>query len=302
MLEQRVKKTLEDIIDIAFADIPEEKRERYKWFKLRLVPKELKRRNGQYNLRTHIIEVNNASRGVSQLAKTCLHEVSHHIDWCNRRECGHGKPFYEIYAKLIYAALDMKIMKAEDMIDVHSADCEKVNKIVAQYTPRKIEYTKENKSIIKVMNGYSIKEDLKEHGYHWNNMEQVWELAVEEDEEEAEEGFLVEIGVADTNKNDGKPWYSIEDNSLYIDAYVLIEAKGDTYKNREALKACGLTYNTGKKSAWTLKVKASELEEKKNALIKYCYENNVQDIEFAVVGRKVKKQKAKTNIAAGEKS
>lgn len=291
MLEQRVKKTLEDIVDVAFAEVPEEKRQRYKWFKLRFMPKELKKSNGKYNQSTHVIEVNNASRGVTQLAKTCLHEVSHHIDWCNRRESGHGKPFYAIYEKLIYAALDMKILKPEDLIDEHSSDNQKVAAIVARYVPKKIKYIQKDEMLLRVMNAFSIKEDLKERGYRWNNMEQVWELSVSEEEVKEEEAFLVEIGVVDEEpENTQTPWYTLTDNNLYIDAYVLIEASGNTYERREALKACGFTYNTGKKSAWTMKVKASRLKEKMKALNEYKQKNDISDIEFATVSRKVKRK------------
>ena len=289
MLEHRVKKILRDIIDVAYADVPEEKREKYKWFKLHILPKELKKRNGSYNAKTHIIEVNNPSRGVSQLAKTCLHEVAHHIDWCKRRQLGHGKTFYAEYAKLIYATLDMKIMKKEDMTDEDSGDWKKVEKILEDYVPHHIDYVIENDTIVKVMNGYNVKDVLKEHGYRWNNLEQVWERYLEENEKDKEKEFLEAAGIKNENPEDKTtPWYEIRRNNLYIDAYVLMEAIGDTYEKREALKKHGFTFNTGKKNAWTCKVKASMLEKKKTEIKE---DKELEGIEIEMISRKTKKTK-----------
>ena len=294
MLDKRVKKILDDIIDVAYGDqgIPEQKFARFKWFKLRILPKEYKTMNGHYVTKEHLVEVFNAYRGVTQIAKTCIHEVAHHIVHCLygiQNVPMHGKEFYDVYAHLIYAALDMNIMEPEELIDLHSGDHKKVEKILEEYDPDPVEYQMEDPVLIKVMNGYKVKDILKEHGYRWNNMEQVWELLPEEDKTEDEVAFLKSNNISGDDPGDRiTPWYIVEDNGVKIDAYVLIEAKGDTYALREKLKSHGFTFNTPKKKAWTCKVKASEYNDK---IAEIKRDTDLQSLEIKRISRKIKKQK-----------
>lgn len=292
MLEQRVKKILDDIVDVAYGDygIPDQVFNRLKWFKLRILPKEYKSKNGHYVVNDHLIEVFNAYRGVTQIAKTCIHEVAHHIVHCFygiKNVPVHGKEFYDVYAHLIYAALDMNIMEPDDLIDLHSADHKKVAKILEEYDPDPVEYQMDDPVLIKVMNGYKVKDILKEHGYKWNNMEQVWELLPDEDKTDDEIAFLKANNITCDDPCDRMtPWYTVEDNGVKIDAYVLIEAKGDTYALRDKLKNHGFTFNTPKKKAWTCKVKASEYN---NKITEIKSDTDLQCLEIKRISRKIKK-------------
>ena len=298
LLDSRIKKILEDIIDVAYAgtDIPEDIKKRFKWFKLNILTKELARTNGDYNTHTHIVRVYNAHRGVCQMAKTCLHEVAHHIVWCLYKNDvkPHGEEFYDNYAMLIYAALDMKILTPDDFLNDNSKDNEKVAEILEDYDPMEVDYRMDNPTIIKVRNSYKVKDALKEHGYKWNNMEQTWEKFLEDETENDEKAFLAGIGVASVDPgNRLDPWYVIEGNNMYIDAYVLIEAVGDTYELREHLKRHGFTFNTNKKKAWTCKVKASEYEQKMLDIMRDEQIGSNSNIRFELISRKSKKRKKK---------
>ena len=136
MLHERLKKLMDDIIDVAFSsndDISDYTKKRFKWFKLYVLPKESKTSSGRYIIDTHTIEIYNSRLGGDHMAKCCLHELSHHIDWCLNGTTGHKDPFYAVYAKLIYASLDMGILQLSNFEDSWSSDSEKVQEIIKGY-------------------------------------------------------------------------------------------------------------------------------------------------------------------------
>ena len=94
-----VKQTLIKIIENAKFDC---ERENYKWFKLNFLNDDRKSFAGDYDMRTHIIRVfvpKTSAKTNANLICTTLHEVSHHIDWCNRHTSDHSDAFYEIFQK-----------------------------------------------------------------------------------------------------------------------------------------------------------------------------------------------------------
>lgn len=257
MLEKRIKKYLEDIIDVAFANDDEKLRQRYKWFKLHILPKENKRVSGYYYENTHVIEVFNPSLGSRHLAKCCLHELSHHIDWCRHGKSGHQAPFYEVYEKLIFASLDMGILQKEDFHDDWSRDKNKVLAILDRYKPHPIAYKTDIPCIIRIFNGFTVKDQLKSAGYRWNTLEQVWEIEVSD--LSMQEKYLSSLKIAKSQEELSEypdPYYVITDPSMHIDGIIYILAQGQTYDAREILKEYGFFFSKEKK--WLRKVKASE--------------------------------------------
>lgn len=110
-----VKQTLIKIIENAKFDY---EKENYKWFKLNFLNDDRKSFAGDYDMRTHIIRVfvpKTSAKTNANLICTTLHEVSHHIDWCNRHTSDHSDAFYEIFQKLLYSAMDLNVVSVSDI-------------------------------------------------------------------------------------------------------------------------------------------------------------------------------------------
>lgn len=282
-LEYRIKRILCDIIDVAFKESSKDDVERYKKFTLKIVPKELKGSNGCYHSREHLIEIYNPSVGSKHMARCCLHELSHHIDLCQHGTTGHQKPFYAVYKRLIYAALDMGILEKSDFYEKLSVDHAKVLKMLEGYIPHPIDYSPaQDGQIIRVYNGYSVKEFLKNSGYFWNNVEQVWEKEVEDIKTESEN--LQISGILD-KEDTIKPYYKLQKQDMYIDAVIVIEATGKTYENREALKKNGFYYSKESKT-WRKKIHSSEHDGKAIDIRRYTGENECPGVIYKIIGRK----------------
>lgn len=288
MLHQRLKKLLDDIIDVAYADLPQEKRERLKWYKLYVLPKEKKTAGGTYYYRENKLEVYNPRLGSDFMAKALIHELSHRMSYCLNGDAGrgHGKEFYAEYRRLIYAALDMGVLSADTFNKEEWArDQNKVRQIVSEYVPNPVDYVMDFPPVVKVYNSYSIKDDLKARGYAWNNIENLWEKETESPEEET--AFLESKGAVERllDAPETKQLsYSIDENSLLMDPVVYVEAKGNTYDARNKLKELGFTFSKrGKK--WVRTIPAKNYPE----LIEKIAVASIPDVEFKAVNRKTKK-------------
>lgn len=284
MLNKRIKKFLDDIIEVAFPDKDKTERKKYKDYSLNILVKENTSTSGMYRENSKSIEVYNPSLGSKHLAKCCLHELSHHIDACQHGTSGHQKPFYGIYAKLIYASLDMGILSVKDFDDNWSSDQNKVRAIVAKYVPHPVEYKSEFNPVARVYNGFTVKEVLKQNGYRWNGVEQVWEKNIYRNREE-EEKFLADSSIskqpAEYVELPG-PYYVIVQPEMYVDAVVYIAASGDTYEKKEALKKYHFYFSKDKKM-WLCKVKSSELEHMMKSL---KTDETLKGLSFGVLKRK----------------
>lgn len=261
MLNRRIKKILDDIIDVAYSGTPATTRNKYKNFILELQSDEKASINGSYQYDKHLIKVNNPSRGEGAFAKTCLHELSHHIDFIDNGKSGHKAPFYDRYAKLIYAALDMKILTPDDMMDKSSSDYRQVKKIVEAYIPRQVQYDTLPKTYIKVKNCFGIKEELKENGFKWNNLEQTWERRLSDKSEE----FVKNLGIAKVDDkyslpDNKEPYYYLDTPGIYVDSIIYFVVKNENaYQYKDALKEHHFFYDS-KGKTWMKKVMSSMQE------------------------------------------
>lgn len=251
-LNTKIKKILEDIIDVAYAGEPEENLINYKKFCINIVGKECKGVSGWYKPTKRLIEVFNLSRGSNMIVKTCIHELAHHIDQCRNGSSGHQAPFYKEYRDLLYAGLNMRIFTPEDVTtDNWANDRNKVAKIVEEWEPNYIEYDMTSTTTIYVSGGYEQREILKQNGYGWDGIQKKWCKDVKTDEIENEETFLNSLGL-EFSSSDG----------LSIEAVAYIIADGNSYEVKDKLKAEGFFFSkNGKKAAWKKKVNASEAKE-----------------------------------------
>ncbi len=248
-INQRVKKILDDIIDEAYKDESEYMRDKYKNFKLSIYDVARQSSNGKYDYEEKRIMVNNLFRGTGDVVKTCLHELAHHIDYMQNGRSGHQKPFYLAYRRLIYASLDMGITKKYDFDTVGASDSNKVYKMVEEYIPHPVDYRLDTEDTIRCKNCYEQRQQLKDNGFRWNSIEQVWER--ECTDKEADKKLMDELGIKE---------YSIGQQNMYVKAIVYIYAKGKTYDVKEYLKEeKGFFYNADSK-LWLKKVESDKVK------------------------------------------
>ena len=148
-IEKRVKDCLDDVIDIAFARDPEEKRQEYKDYTLTIINQKQREYNALYRLETQAIEIYNPTEGGESLARSALHELSHRVDHVRRGETDHSKIFYTIYRELIYASLNMGVMVEDDFFNAPKTteDAPYVLNFVEHYHPRQVDYKAQRKFI-----------------------------------------------------------------------------------------------------------------------------------------------------------
>ena len=274
-LNMRIKGILGEIIDLAYESEPN-MLPKYKAFKFYVINKELSSAGGYYYPKEQKIELFNTSQGPKFLAKAALHELAHHIDFIKHKTTGHQKPFYEEYARLIYASMDLGILTREDFDDNWARDKNKVKRIVEKYIPHPKKRNTQNKSLIKVYKAYSIKDLLKANHYGWNGLEQVWEK--EPDNMEEELNFLAINDVSAGENPNGGAYYICADVGMKVNAMVMILASGKTYENRDILKENGFRYDKEKKQ-WLMKISAEKWKETQDKL------KNIQktkDLQFLV--------------------
>lgn len=236
MVSSRVKSVLDKIIDHAYAREREFRRAMYKDFKISIIDRHLNSKNGDYDERTQTIRVVNPEDGAERIAKTCLHELAHHIDYVKNGKTGHQKPFYAVYARLIYSALDLHVIEKKDFEaeTMHrSRDYSKVQQIIKAYVPSDQKTKSPDYIVVLVRSSYEQKDTLKEKGFKWDPIERAWSIVAKKDQEEAITQYLKTIGCNN---------YSVSNYGLKIDVQHYVSVTGDTYPYREILKSHGFRF------------------------------------------------------------
>lgn len=248
---EQIKKVLDTIIELAYRNEPAENIADYKDFHISITEKELRSKSGHYIAGDRLIEIFNLSLGSHIAVKTCLHELAHHIDQCKNGTTGHKEPFYEEYTKLLYAALNMRILTTEEIdIDSFHNDSNKVKRIVKNWIPEYVE-TRESKNIILyVKDGYYVATLLKEHGYVRELNNKMWHKEVSAENQEEEIQFLNSIHAE----------YDIGSlTSATLQKYGYIIATGATCEVEEELKREGFSFQrVNYSSVWKKKVSVKE--------------------------------------------
>ena len=242
----KIKKVLEDILMQAYSSnklLP-----KYKSFYLMISDKNVKSFAGRYSPQSHTIEIVGLNRDSKHIVITCIHELSHHVDYINRGKSDHSSEFYNIYKTLLYAALNMRVFTPDDVNMSDVTDSNKVKAIVNEWKPSFVDY-KKDMVIIKVSNCFEQKEYLKQRGYKYNAVGHTWDMELQTDETDDEKVFLHAIGITDdkmeiTNAAD-----------FNIKVKLKIYATGDTYDHKEYLKENKFRW---KDKAWVRYVEEGE--------------------------------------------
>lgn len=274
-MEYKIYTTVCDIIDYLY----EEKKEEYKKFYIKIIPKEMKRIHGRYTYNRNLIEIFNLSRPYNHIITTILHEVAHHIDYINRGTSDHKKEFYDVFYNLIIGALELNIISKKDIItETDSSDKDRLEKYfgsIRNWEVKEVEYKKDIK-IIKVSNSYKLKDYLQMNGYKYSKLEQVWF-------KEMKVGTIYEEIQLLKKLTDVENIKVIDRNDLEIEAIYYI-AVLNSYNHREILKENGYIYNGYgiEKKSWNKKIKANELEKEKELL------NKLDGVKFKIINKKNK--------------
>ncbi len=234
----KIKKILEDIIDYAYPN--SDMRNKYKSFYFRISDKNVASYAGMYHQSGHLIEIVGLDRDGKHIVITCIHELSHHIDYINRHTSDHGKEFYEIYRRLLYTALNMRIFKPEDATMEDVADHNKIRKMIDDWRPSFINY-KTDMSVIEIRNCFEVKDVLKNRGYSYNSLNKAWCLEIADVNTEIEKDWLMSLGLKDSD-------IAVKDASdVDIEARlkIIVTGKG-TYTHKDYLKENGFKYSDKK--------------------------------------------------------
>ena len=248
----KIKKILEDIIDRAYPDVSEYTKKQYKRFFLEIIPKELKSKSGCYFSSTRKIEIYNLTNNPKTILKVCIHQLAHHIDYCNRGSSDHQKEFYACYRRLLYAAMNMRIITPDQLkSDFLHADGGKVRKIVEEWHPNYTSY-KSDMFIIRAIGAYEFRHILRERGYKWNRMEETWDKELPEEECDSEKSFLRQKGIN---------YKEMQAADFNIEVVGYLVCQKDSFQYKDALKENGFHFHTeGKRKYWRKKVPMPEMK------------------------------------------
>lgn len=193
----QMKRILEDIIDVAYPKVTGREKRRYKGFYIKPMQKKYKSKLGDYDPRTRTIRLFDIeNRSIVSTVVTSLHELAHHIDWCDRGdECWmrgwHQKPFYDVYRILLYAGLEFGYFRKEDFLSSirDQRDYNKVCRMLNEYEGEEGEF-KSGIRRVSVKDAYAIKEHLKVRGYMFDSVTKEWYVEVPEAELKSYTAYL----------------------------------------------------------------------------------------------------------------
>lgn len=252
----KIKNILNDLASYVYKG--NQKLDKYLRFYVEISQKNMKTYHGTYTLSKHRIEIFNLYRNDAAIVATTVHELAHHIDYCNRGTTDHSKEFYAVYQELLYGALDMKLFSKNEFLEANrdTSGGNKVVKMISGYHPQDVGYKKDVQTI-HVFNCFQLKEQLKERGYSWNPTNKCWEKEVPIADMSDEQKFL-ESARAEHEVN-------INNRIAFTQTSTLIAGKG-SYERREELKAEGF-YFKKENNGWKKEFKS--VEEANECRMKY---------------------------------
>lgn len=277
--EYTLKKQIDKIIENAFYDIEEDKKKRYKWFKLVLSDTSFKSFSGRYIPAARTVEVYDITDQESNNISTLLHEVAHHIDYCNTiGGNGHQKEFYDIYIKLIYSALDLNKIKLEEFkkMKYRNTDYNKIQKILDKYVRQEphIKINEDELIVIKISDGFDYKSDLFKLQYHWNKLTKTWDKEdINKEDLDNEKRQILNLGIKEENieVKESKTISLSKKAPNFTNNYIgYIHVLGNTYYIKDKLKKKGCFWDKDLK-IWKKGIKTED------EITEFVYEINQLD-------------------------
>ena len=166
-------------------------------FSLDMLPDEFSSRHGDYDPKKKKIRIVNLSRNVGAILATTIHELAHHCEFCNTGKTGHGETFYITMRDLMITAMKHGWVVPDDFRGLENGNAPSdrvfIKKFGADLTKIKPAVTS-NTSIVKVFDGFAIKDALKSSGYQWSKLELCWVKEVPVEQVEHESQFIAGCG------------------------------------------------------------------------------------------------------------
>ena len=220
MYEDTLRNHLNEIIDHLDTEDPELIR-KYKNFKLEISNRVYKGKSGDYDRRTMKIRITiTSSHNNANEVSTTLHELAHHINYCNGGQRGHGADFYSVFRELIYSALDLKKITLEEMKSMNrsNTDYSKVMKMLDEYEKRQLvkETDKRFEYEINVPGIAENDPQLIPYGYKYNQRRKTWYKNVDPELVEYEKEFLGMIGIDSLQLKDANQIQMLDDEAEYL--------------------------------------------------------------------------------------
>ena len=220
MYEDTLRKHLNEIIDnlgVKDRDLLKQ----YKNYKLEISDKHLKSRLGYYYSATMKIELTRYSleKNANNVC-TALHELAHHLDYCDRANVAHDKEFYREYRRLIYSALDLEKITIEEMAEMSkiASDYNKVMKILSEYK-RKDPVINKNKDLMYELNIQGVGEEDKRlipHGYTYNQRRKTWFKTISPKTVDFEKNVLNYLGISSYQLKDANKIHLLDDEQEFM--------------------------------------------------------------------------------------
>ncbi|WP_270996114.1 hypothetical protein [Listeria seeligeri] len=253
-----IKTLLNDVLKYAFPD-KSHPLEKLQQFYVECQRKEIKK-DGDYQADYHRIRIFNLSRDSKEIILTALHDLSHHIEYVFYGESAHKDRFYTYYHNLLVTAVGMKVLGKLDLSLLAEKEKEKLEKIhgpIVYWKIPQISY-KNNIFYLEVKDGYEFKDVLKDWGYKYFQLEEVWRGEFTSDTVWEEKAELNEIGVKDSN-------ISVRNAVDFHASFVYYLVIRNAYDHRDILRKLGYkygAYNVGKRN-WVKKIPSSNLTEER---------------------------------------
>lgn len=253
-MQYEIKKVLNDVCYYAYTD--DAKLQNYQRFCINFSKKESKSYHGRYMPYTKTIEICNFTRGSQKLVIVALHELAHHIDYCQRGITDHQKSFYSVYRRLIHTALNMGVIDKKDILNIEdSSDQKKLKGFLDDYRYESIQY-RTDKLIIRCTNCFEQRLTLKSIGFHYQPQMQSWEKEVDKSEVMSTSRFVESL-------NSTIKIQVLQANQIDLDLKGEIVLSGNTYSFKENLKNLGYQF---KDKHWRKRIMVSNYEREKTAV------------------------------------
>lgn len=241
---------LKKLMDMVIKDTFEAK-SAYLGYKIVIVPKELKSKHGHYIANDRKIELFNLAREPGCTMMTCLHEITHHIEFMDLGTSAHKKSFYDRFHALLLTALSLGLITPEDIIK-DGQDSNDLKKLIEYYRP--IDYwdyeltEQAKKRHVLVTNGYASKDLLKQRGYRYSSKSQAWGKEFPNELYAYREQTLLKESIVDIEA------YVVRHSTVLFSLNYYVAIPG-AFEFRKILKENGYRWNAyGIKSHWVKKV------------------------------------------------
>ena len=248
LLEQQIKSLLLEIGANAFPGVT------VPYFSVRLENTNPKSKLGHYHPLKKEIVVFHLNRDVRAISKTSIHELAHHYDRSVNGKTGHSAAFYKTYKTLLEAAIFFGYFSYEEIDEGLHWDIQKLEKRVGPIRRDVKTIVKDpNTYYVKVTNCFDIKDQLREIGFKWDGLQQIWWMICSK--QKAED--MAEILASMTKKQN----ITLQPSTEIILEKIVYLKIANAFDIRDNLKEKGFFFRKiGFVALWVKKVKHTDLQ------------------------------------------